>query len=117
VVGTGGVDACENKATSRQHNTKGIPAMQTLHHALRRHSLPRALPTSRCSVAPSPTGRPTAGVQRRTGNPQKEQRNGIQEQALTMLVRNNLPELGSDLVAALPTLDMDDLAHACWLAA
>jgi len=71
VVGTGGVDACENKATSRQHHTKGIPAMQTLHHALRRHYLTRALPTSRCSVAPSPTGRPTAGVQRRTGNPKK----------------------------------------------
>jgi len=31
--------------------------------------------------------------------------------SLTMLVRDDLPELGTDLVAALPSLDVNDLAH------
>ena len=30
-----------------------------------------------------------------------------------MLVAYNLPELGSDLVAALASLDMDDFTHGC----
>ncbi len=29
----------------------------------------------------------------------------------TVLVGNDLPELGTDLVAALPSLNVDDLAH------
>ena len=32
----------------------------------------------------------------------------------TVLVGDDLPELGSDLVAALASLDVDDLAHGCW---
>jgi hypothetical protein len=32
-----------------------------------------------------------------------------------VLVGDNLPELGTDLVAALASLDVDDLAHACEL--
>ena len=35
---------------------------------------------------------------------------------LTVLIGDNLPELGTDLVAALASLDMDDLAHGCLLA-
>ena len=34
-----------------------------------------------------------------------------------MLIGDNLPELGTDLVAALASLDVDDLAHACELLA
>ena len=33
---------------------------------------------------------------------------------LTVLVGDDLPELGTDLVAALASLDVDDLAHAWW---
>merc|ERR1719323_2929779 len=32
----------------------------------------------------------------------------------TMLVRDDLPELRTDLIAALPTLDMDQLTHGFW---
>jgi hypothetical protein len=35
---------------------------------------------------------------------------------LTVLVGDDLPELGTDLVAALASLDVDDLAHGCLLA-
>ena len=31
-----------------------------------------------------------------------------------MLVRDDLPELGADLIAALAALDVDDLAHCGW---
>ena len=33
--------------------------------------------------------------------------------ARTVLVGDNLPELGADLVAALAALDVNDLPHAC----
>ena len=31
-----------------------------------------------------------------------------------MLIGDDLPELGTDLVAALASLDVDDFAHVCW---
>ena len=34
-----------------------------------------------------------------------------------MLVGDDLPELGADLVAALASLDVNDLAHACFVLA
>ena len=33
--------------------------------------------------------------------------------ALTVLIGDDLPELGTDLVTALASLDVNDLAHLC----
>ena len=55
-----------------------------------------------CSPQESAPGSDCSGMQR--------------GQQLTMLVGDDLPELGADLVAALASLDVDDLAHAACVA-
>ena len=42
-----------------------------------------------------------------------EEQNGAMK--LTVLIGNDLPELGTDLVAALPSLDVNDLAHVLFV--